>query len=168
MFYNHAKAPAEDYRVQIQQSAFFFASMPRWSEAAGAGKPNSRTNLAQSFCHSVDSENGLIKEKARHVAEDYFDVVKFNPQVSWQEQQEAGWQQAVKLWHGIMWRCDLRCQVLNDFSVLLGPVECCEMLSDISRGRPFVTLKKLTTCCISFSSFMSNCLIEDLLRLVDR
>ena len=82
MFYNHA----EDYRVQIQQSAlFFFASMPRWSEAAGAGRPNSRTNLAQIFCHNVDSENGLIKEKARHVAEDYFDVVKFNPQVSWQE-----------------------------------------------------------------------------------
>lgn len=125
----------------------FFASMPRWSEAAGAGKPNSRTNLAQSFCHSVDSENGLIKEKARHVAEDYFDVVKFNPQVSWQEQQEAGWQRAVKLF---MWRCALRCQVLNDSSVLLGTVECCEMLSDIFRGRPFVTLKKLTTCCISF------------------
>ena len=39
---------------------------------------------------SIDIESGVVKGKARRVAEDYFDVVKFKPSVSWQEQQEAG------------------------------------------------------------------------------
>ena len=91
---------------------------------------------------SIDIESGVVKGKARRVAEDYFDVVKFKPSVSWQEQQEAGWQQAVKLWHGLICRWDLRCKLLSDFSFLRAPVDCCEMLSDIFRGRSFVTLKK--------------------------
>ena len=35
---------------------------------------------------STDIESGVVKGKARRVAEDYFDVVKFKPSVSWQEQ----------------------------------------------------------------------------------
>ena len=91
---------------------------------------------------SADIDSGVVKGKARRVAEDYFDVVKFKPSVSWQEQQEAGWQQAVKLWHSLICRWDLRCKLLSDFSFLRAPVDCCEMLSDIFRGRSCVTLKK--------------------------
>ena len=94
---------------------------------------------------SVDIESGVVKGKARRVAADYFDVVKFKPSVSWQEQQEAGWQQAVKLWHGLICRWVLR-----------APVDCCEMLSDIFRGRSFVTLKKRALAVSKICDFIER------------
>ena len=99
-------------------------------------------------------DSNVVNQKSRRVREDFFDVVKFKPSSTWQEQQEAGWQPAVKLWYSIICRWDIRCKMLGEFSIMDGAVECCEMLSDIFRGRSFVTLKKRALAVLKICDYL--------------
>ena len=112
-----------------------------------------RPKISLDMSQFTDDSHAVV-QKSRRVKEDYFDVVKFKPSSTWQEQQEAGWQQAVKLWYSLICRWDIRCKMLGEFSVMDGAVECCEMLSDIFRGRSFVTLKKRALAVLKICNYL--------------
>ena len=91
---------------------------------------------------SQETQMASSSAKKQKVSKGYASVVKFKPDIAWQEQQDAFFQSALKLWYIVVCRWDEACAFRIQLHDLYMEEGALQMLSDIFSGKSAHTLQK--------------------------